>query len=378
MAEKKTKLTAVEAAKKVAKAMHEQLSQAKKLMKNELTPSEAHLKLTNAIRKEISDYQEKLVKMRNIEGLEKSLYGLPSSTPSDQQMQHKLTKTVFDTLKKPQGLAPMGGAGLQEAPLPQGGIKLPMSASKSPIFGAKAQKSAANSPVFGKSDESLDKAVKGKVDIYAPKDDPNVVPVSHGKYTVHHENPNWVVHYKGNDGAGEHLGNFATGLNHVAKVIGDHHQKISGKSERVVLKADKELEETSPSEETSETEASREPESVLPSDRPSVSVDAKDTGSGGQIKKGKKMKKSESALVKAGFLGGKSADSKMMTTQALSVASKEAKNKKMPAQQQSMKMPSMEQHAQRADMLGSFMPKGKFDKAALEKDMAELDKFCKH
>lgn len=80
-------------------------------------------------------------------------------------------------------------------------------------------------------------------------------------------------------------------------------------------------------------------------------------------------------MAKKSFLGGKDDASKMMTSHAhMAAGYTQSQNQKMPAGQQSVKMPSPEQHAQRADMYSDFMPKGgAFGKAELEKEMAKMD-----
>lgn len=84
-------------------------------------------------------------------------------------------------------------------------------------------------------------------------------------------------------------------------------------------------------------------------------------------------------LGKGPKLGGIDPASKQMTGHSLDMAAKQAKNLKMPAQQQSLKMPSMDEHANRASTLSAFTPKGKFDKNELMKEMVNLEKdgLCK-
>ena len=75
-------------------------------------------------------------------------------------------------------------------------------------------------------------------------------------------------------------------------------------------------------------------------------------------------------------MGGKDPMSRMMTTHAMGDAAKKA-----PIQSQSAaaifnaKLPSPAQHAQRAETFSDFMPKGKFSKNELIKEMESMDKW---
>jgi hypothetical protein len=77
-------------------------------------------------------------------------------------------------------------------------------------------------------------------------------------------------------------------------------------------------------------------------------------------------------------LGGKDPMSRVMTSDAgraykpLSMETLQNKNPQMPSQQQSVKMPSMDDHAQRQQSLQSFTPKGKFDKAEMLKETESI------
>lgn len=94
--------------------------------------------------------------------------------------------------------------------------------------------------------------------------------------------------------------------------------------------------------------------------------------------KTKSMKPAPLGKMSLPRVGGAGAG-KQMVSHALTDAAKQAKNMKMPAQQQSTKMPNPQEHAQRASELSSFMPKGKFDKSELIKEMEQMEKnvLCK-
>lgn len=78
-------------------------------------------------------------------------------------------------------------------------------------------------------------------------------------------------------------------------------------------------------------------------------------------------------------MGGKDPMSRMMTTHAMGDAAKKAPiqsqsaaaiaNSKLPS------LPSPAQHAQRAETFSDFMPKGKFSKNELIKEMESMDKW---
>jgi hypothetical protein len=125
----------------------------------------------------------------------------------------------------------------------------------------------------------------------------------------------------------------------------------------------------------------------LPGDVEPKKVDAKDTGSGGQIKPAKKLKKGESPILSKSLtvasnpmvkalpkLGGKDQASTQMTQHAFMAAGQEDKNKKMPTGQQSTKMPSPGEHTQRASTFEEHMPKGKFSKTEWK---SEKCSYCK-
>ncbi len=119
------------------------------------------------------------------------------------------------------------------------------------------------------------------------------------------------------------------------------------------------------------------PGAVLPSDKPAKDLNPKKSGTGGEIKKGKKLSKAEaSPILSKTFgikpkLGGKDDASLHMSHGA----AMDIKNKKMPAGQQKVKMPSMEEHASRAADLAEFTPK--WNKSELMKDMEAMEGYCK-
>lgn len=114
---------------------------------------------------------------------------------------------------------------------------------------------------------------------------------------------------------------------------------------------------------------------VLPQDKMPKET-PKDEGSGGKTASGKRMTKGESPIFKALSLSGKAPAAKMAFQHAkVAGSAADMKNAQMPARQQSVKMPTPKEHAERAASLAEFTPPGKFGKE--EESVAEKGKLCK-
>lgn len=217
-----------------------------------------------------------------------------------------------------------------------------------------------------------------------------------GQYTInHHKTPNgnqFHVSHEGDGGLGIHstmaaakkaASAHASGKINKTQDVKEMAQptkvkkpkksvfakKINKRSEFETANNPTDLEMVKPEERDSK-------DSVLPSDKNPVKQEPETSkASGGDIKAGKKLKKSESTVLSKSF---KSHAQKMMAQHANIAGSLEAaRNSKMPAKQQTMKLPSPSQQAKRATTLSGFTPKGKFDQGAFKKDCEEMDGYFK-
>jgi hypothetical protein len=233
-------LTPKEAMQKLSKSLREQLEQFKNNNKTDFTPQEAGQKVVESIRKQIEEYQDKLVKMRQLEigePLNKNVMGLsgPPQSESEIKAQHGLQKkSVFDILSKPKSdvIGSTVGAG-------EGGQQYGLS-----------QKTVADSRLV----EPTNRELSGYNTKLPPTSAPATSPWSKRSPLAPKEQ------VKANP------------------VVQTH------------LKAEAKLEKPQPDEIHTDPKTKG---AVLPSDKSAESQDTKNTGSGGQVKKGKGLKKGE-------------------------------------------------------------------------------------
>lgn len=391
--------SASEACKTISKSLKKQIDEYKaSLAKTEKSPKEAGVKVAGALLKHFKELKDQLAK---IETLEKTLGGGLPATPAESNVNvaNKFgpKQTVFGILGKMAKTngAPMAPPSANPAPAmpppaPSSATKsedelskvTPPNISEETMHKLKAQypgekdkayatawkiskekKDTKKSEDEGLACEGCDKNLKPEEAHIIHPDTKKVVPASQGASSLD------SVYCKG----------CAT--------------RVSGKYNKT-KKAEGSYEE----EIAAEDKKGKKP--LLPGTAKLNDLTAKDTGAGSQITLGKKMKKSESpifnkalttpgekdliahpgtpaGMVKANImprLGGKDVPSTQMTQHAFMAAGQVDKNKKMPAAQQSIKMPNPQEHAQRASSYADFMPKGKFDKSEWEKEQCS---YCK-
>lgn len=416
--------TAVEACREVSKSLKEQVVQYKSLNKTELSPRDAGLKVTKAILNQIKSYTEQLQKMQKLEtaeALKKSGNadpGLPydpaksnnqfdgmfqkdelekgkshaasaaPKVPGDPawdkgyNVMHEANHGTYRTTGGLQAGAAPSLVEVQYAPRGSGKFgSLGHFPSKQLAAGARLAHHDRISAGFKKNSE-MEKAGPPAVDTFDP--DEHLKPISKPvgpkpKFTMNDlkagkaklasqgiTQPKSVKEIK--KGEESHSESTSTEDSSYGDPVSGTGGEMSTSDDTEAL--------AHPIDTKAAME--RHPEAKLPGDKDPKRQDAKKTGSGGQIKAGKKLKKGESpVLAKAGIpkLTGKDPASKMMSQHAQIAGSADAmKNKKMPAAQQSMKMPSPQEHAGRADDMASFMPKGKWSKSEWD---TEKCMYCK-
>jgi hypothetical protein len=315
------KLTAVEACREISKALKKQLQENKKPV---LSPHDAGLKIAKSTLNAIKEYAEQLEKMQAKESGEPLSKAAPSwvnmGMIDDQYKAHEAADHPYTIHHDTKATSPTRKFALKhndDGHLSWHGT----------LGDAKkaAQKHIAGG--IGKSDEAMDVTHKESAVKEAPADKhPAPVPAKK-KFT---------------------------------KSVFDFNKR----SKLETANNPTDLEMVKPQERDSK-------DALLPTDKDPVKQDEPKQGSGGQTRPTKKMMKSESSVLTKSF---KSHAQKMMAQHANIAGSlQESKNKKMPATQQSMKLPSMSQHAGRAAGFSDFMPSGKFNKADLMKDMEKMD-----
>lgn len=417
--------TAVEACREVSKSLKEQVVQYKSLNKTELSPRDAGLKVTKAILNQIKSYAEQLQKMQKLETAE----ALKKSGNADPGLPYDPAKSnnQFDGMFQKDELEKGKSHAASAAP------KVPGDPAWDKGYNVMHEAGHGTYRTTGGLQAG---AAPSLVEVqYAPRGSGKFGSLGHfpskqlaaGARIAHHDRIS--AGFKKEEGAFDKLGPDDKGKARQSVVApavktpeaakpkftmadvkaGKSALASQGikqpKSVKEIKKGEESHSESTSTEDSSygdpvsgtggemstsdDTEAlahpidtkaamERHPEAKLPGDKDPKRQDAKKTGSGGQIKAGKKLKKGESpVLAKAGIpkLTGKDPASKMMSQHAQIAGSADAmKNKKMPAAQQSMKMPSPQEHAGRADDMASFMPKGKWSKSEWD---TEKCMYCK-
>lgn len=388
-----------EASKALSDSIKQELEKFKKSTQTELTPKEAGKRVVDSIKAKINEHKDYLVQMRKAEAgepLTKNLFGSAGQTPSDSEVGHQsglskgsvfdilaskkvqkgcgLGKSVFDVLasKKVQKAVrtpgeqdlidnPIGPAGpMKKLPMGKGEVKLEQeqpsekhSDPKTP--GAVLPSDKPSEKQDAKDTGSGSQIVKGKL---KKSQSPLFMKKSLKKAM-------------GVGAASTPMAASAAPMSKdwIDKALGDLH-KIDVPSKF----------QPSPAAAAAGVKVSpilssipkMKPGKGTPFGGPvgsaSASTGNKTVGLGPK-QEVTQMDPTQLSTVKKATMGGKDDMSRQMTSHAMDQAAKDAKNKLMPARQQSFKMPSPQEHASRASSLADFTPAGKFGKA-----MADLDK----
>jgi hypothetical protein len=367
-----SKKTAVDACREVSKALRANLDSLKKA-ESLFSPKDAALRVLPEAVNQIKVYEEELVKLRKMETAE------------------PLGKQVTPT---------------HQANVAQSGTPSPKGMAMPPPMG-KPQK-APGDPQFDSSYNVTFATQHGTYTTrggFGNKHQNNVGP-AHGQIELHYQPNKGAI--PGLPATRKLLGTFpskeaaysARDQHHDAKMAGiiksedgmsttspesdkeiEHKYKLSkvfdvlGKTS--IMEAQRKQAAAKPNDK--KLAAERNKDAVLPGDAAPKEIEA--SGSGGDVKKGKKLSKAEATEILEKALprmGGKDPASKMMTSHAMAAGAKAAdsgpaKIMNMPAAQLP-KMPSPSMHASRAAGFADHMPPGRFGKAELMKEMEDMQK----